>query len=112
MCGGTITAVSGVIAGGGLSPRVRGNPRDVEGCGDCQRSIPACAGEPRQGFAGARESTVYPRVCGGTWRLANESTRAEGLSPRVRGNLVDVKAYHADCRSIPACAGEPGMYDL
>ena len=53
----------------------------------CNRgSIPACAGEPStrprvRGNLGHR-GEVYPRVCGGTARPR------EGLSPRVRGNLL------------------------
>ena len=31
----------------------------------------------------------------------------EGLSPRVRGNLVRHVGYPNDRGSIPACAGEP-----
>ena len=46
VCGGTMLTPSRFVSGGGLSPRVRGNPplhffdRSAEG------SIPACAGEP------------------------------------------------------------------
>ena len=29
-------------------------------------SIPACAGEPRDGVGGRYRDQVYPRVCGGT----------------------------------------------
>ena len=35
------------------------------------------------------EVTVYPRVCGGTETVSKEMQRVWGLSPRVRGNLVE-----------------------
>ena len=47
---------------------------------------------------------VYPRVCGGTI-LAPRRNFFNGLSPRVRGNLVVYRKF--SWRSIPACAGEP-----
>ena len=70
-------------------------------------SIPACAGEPRQGFPGSTGARVYPRVCGGTpiKRLARQL--AGGLSPRVRGNRDDTAVGIGGRGSIPACAGEP-----
>ena len=72
----------------GLSPRVRGNPRIEAMVPSGNRSIPACAGEPRLQRRDRRR--VYPRVCGGTGRLALRA-----------GSAVSI-------RSIPACAGEPG----
>ena len=91
----------------GLSPRVRGNHfvsvlKTVLG-----RSIPACAGEPPVRRASADMTSVYPRVCGGTQGLAEAEKGAEGLSPRVRGNLDVLDVLDARVRSIPACAGEP-----
>ena len=50
---------------------------------------------------------VYPRVCGGTIRSVLPDVFAEGLSPRVRGNLEQRQPDAAQGRSIPACAGEP-----
>ena len=46
-------------------------------------------------------------MCGGTTAGACRCTLGRGLSPRVRGNLV--QDFHEDLllRSIPACAGEP-----
>ena len=95
-------------AGGGLSPRVRGNPvaTSVPPC--AVRSIPACAGEPRPVPRSARGTSVYPRVCGGTLHSPGTLTRGMGLSPRVRGNLASDLIHVHGRRSIPACAGEPG----
>ena len=38
-----------------------------------------------------------------------ETEFANGLSPRVRGNLPGPAAVNGGQRSIPACAGEPGL---
>ena len=50
---------------------------------------------------------VYPRVCGGTRKARGEADRANGLSPRVRGNRDESGKGAAGYGSIPACAGEP-----
>ena len=50
---------------------------------------------------------VYPRVGGGTvsnWPLYQ---RSQGLSPRGRGNRVELALVPALPGSIPAWAGEP-----
>ena len=91
----------------GLSPRVRGNP-GVDPPGRMGgRSIPACAGEPAGLWRQDDGTQVYPRVCGGTSECALVSAGWEGLSPRVRGNLIGLTAGVIDEGSIPACAGEP-----
>ena len=90
VCGGTSLVPSRVRTITGLSPRVRGNRASRQAQRQPQGSIPACAGEPsnwRPKTSGAR---VYPRVCGGTRRLAVVVQRQEGLSPRVRGNPQQV----------------------
>ena len=111
----------------GLSPRVRGNRRNkidnrhrfrsipacagepLEGCQGAlgARSIPACAGEPPRVFAVWTLTAVYPRVCGGTAAGSGRPAMLNGLSPRVRGNLLTVSISDLYERSIPACAGEP-----
>ena len=107
MCGGTGTAWDTAAWDTGLSPRVRGNPRSTALVSCRGGSIPACAGEPFRPFARPTIRRVYPRVCGGTrWILTEDSVR-EGLSPRVRGNLVEGRHCLAHRGSIPACAGEP-----
>ena len=107
VCGGTSASVSGFHWYTGLSPRVRGNPRDP--CGSPVRfwSIPACAGEPPPACRASTGTRVYPRVCGGTTTSQGFGTALTGLSPRVRGNLGTLARCLATERSIPACAGEP-----
>ena len=70
----------------GLSPRVRGNQITHPPGRVAERSIPACAGEPRSGAGPGSRPRVYPRVCGGTEMLSGLRKRYAGLSPRVRGN--------------------------
>ena len=48
---------------------------------------------------------VYPRVCGGTYIIANNADDSDGLSPRVRGNRAGAPEPVDISRSIPACAG-------
>ena len=91
----------------GLSPRVRGNPLRG-GAGDAAAgSIPACAGEPARSGRPGWHPTVYPRVCGGTFKGFIEPAHKRGLSPRVRGNPGEAPPSALCGGSIPACAGEP-----
>ena len=46
-------------------------------------------------------------MCGGTRATAHTAESRQGLSPRVRGNLIVVLPAISLNRSIPACAGEP-----
>ena len=102
---------AGVIAmpAAGLSPRVRGNLRHRRSEMPNPGSIPACAGEPRRRWETRRTRMVYPRVCGGTLERPGAQGYAKGLSPRVRGNPGHRRCHSGRIRSIPACAGEPGV---
>ena len=71
------------------------------------RSIPACAGEPKHWGQCHSLNRVYPRVCGGTDNIPVGFAVYEGLSPRVRGNLLLANLPPPAVGSIPACAGEP-----
>ena len=66
VCGGTGHRFDRGATPVGLSPRVRGNRILPRARGVPNRSIPACAGEPGDGFIGIQTKEVYPRVCGGT----------------------------------------------
>ena len=109
VCGGTRDAGMGARATHGLSPRVRGNLRHLLVGQVGYRSIPACAGEPPYRRLGSPQAPVYPRVCGGTYRINHEVSVNYGLSPRVRGNLHVKPVGVAYVGSIPACAGEPAL---
>ena len=107
VCGGTPLIRPFRHRDGGLSPRVRGNLLLPIAPPASLRSIPACAGEPSRSPLAARRARVYPRVCGGTERVFFLAMRANGLSPRVRGNLLLSASRTVPIGSIPACAGEP-----
>ena len=112
VCGGTVEDAAGPAALQGLSPRMRGNLRDLGGEMDLVGSIPAYAGEPRAGMGGIGGFQVYPRVCGGTPGLRHAGAVVRGLSPRMRGNPVGGGFTSRRRRSIPAYAGEPTTYRL
>ena len=113
VCGGTRGRRRRYQRGGGLSPRVRGNPWVDHERGWTPGSIPACAGEPRRSAPSAARCAVYPRVCGGTYAHGRGRMPDEGLSPRVRGNRQALGRALRRLRSIPACAGEPsGQHTL
>ena len=109
VCGGTWGCVVIQRLANGLSPRVRGN-RQYKLCHVLLLgSIPACAGEPRNMTPSPPPPrSVYPRVCGGTslttpcdrhpsgacaGERAGKNVTANGLSPRVRGNLTTVSNW-------------------
>ena len=106
-CGGTIQGLEKHRQSEGLSPRVRGNPAGRHHDDEQERSIPAGAGEPRTDRESSPCQRVYPRGCGGTEITPPDITENSGLSPRVRGNLLEnAKAAQVE-GSIPAGAGEP-----
>ena len=107
VCGGTFPDERGRGFQKGLSPRVRGNRPNASVFCRRGRSIPACAGEPAFDRGTGPSEKVYPRVCGGTDAESLLLKNEEGLSPRVRGNRIDLRIAAAVDGSIPACAGEP-----
>ena len=107
MCGGTEEDVKQWTPPKGLSPRVRGNPKENSDENHRPWSIPACAGEPDAAARCYRAGEVYPRVCGGTLGVVTMALFVPGLSPRVRGNRPGQAGAGVESRSIPACAGEP-----
>ena len=107
LCGGTVCGRLPEIREEGLSPPVRGNRFGVVRHSLPPGSIPACAGEPALSNTAAYWYVVYPRLCGGTRIRVPALTRDMGLSPPVRGNLIDDVNPFFRARSIPACAGEP-----
>ena len=70
-------------------------------------SIPACTGEPAGRMIETPGTRVYPRVYGGTSRVAAQFRVEGGLSPRVRGNPDLAGDLSTQWGSIPACTGEP-----
>ena len=108
VCGGTKIMVVDVACWWGLSPRMRGNLSVQNSTNQNPGSIPAYAGEPRPPRWRQSMLPVYPRVCGGTMRNVRQAILGQGLSPRMRGNLLWRCGGPPCVRSIPAYAGEPG----
>ena len=106
-CGGTASRSRRYIRWGGLSPRVRGNPRVGVVQLGYAGSIPARAGEPTARALDWADRRVYPRACGGTSQALFPRCSSAGLSPRVRGNRPARFCSPAYEGSIPARAGEP-----
>ncbi len=107
VCGGTDVTDWFFTASTGLSPRVRGNPGHPPGATVGSGTIPACAGEPGCHHRLSGRAADYPRVCGGTALRRTNSRCITGLSPRVRGNPIQVDRNTDLVWTIPACAGEP-----
>ena len=91
----------------GLSPRVRGSPRQSQSCICRWGSIPASAGQPRCSPPTTQDWRVYPRECGAALSIIEDDIKMEGLSPRVRGSLQFRHSFLLYGRSIPASAGQP-----
>ena len=92
-----------VCGGAVLATILRKQPRQ-------NRSIPACAGEPRTRPPGCEPSALglSPRVRGSLHTIHDTGLRtAIGLSPRVRGSHPLNRYVEILQGSIPACAGEP-----
>ena len=105
--GGTTALSSFRMKRNGLSPRVRGNHRWSDHHTTDARTIPACTGEPSDNDNSSVFKGDYPRVYGGTFIVIEERKVCNGLSPRVRGNLLSPRFCRYVLRTIPACTGEP-----
>ena len=105
VCGGSHCPRRNGLTLIGLSPLARGNQYTAH-LEVCPRGL--SPREPRALMVRLRESSVYPRVCGGTPACRRPPPWSTGLSPRVRGNPQPSQAQPAHPGSIPACAGEPG----
>ena len=105
--GATPAGAPGVAHGVGLSPRGRGNHVKCTLHVAGSRSIPAWAGQPASPWTPSEQTTVYPRVGGATVLATGLNGHTQGLSPRGRGNPVQVVSNLHWIRSIPAWAGQP-----
>ena len=105
--GGTAVQRPHDVGAHGLSPRERGNRPTSVVARPISGSIPARAGEPAAARSRPLPLTVYPRASGGTESIAAAALPKVGLSPRERGNPLDLADASVDAGSIPARAGEP-----
>ncbi len=105
VCGERASTPEPAYQDAGSSPRVRG----TVGAGSNETGpdgfIPACAGNGPTCAAGARPSTVHPRVCGERSRRRLRTAAVGGSSPRVRGTGGLDRSPRDLLRFIPACAG-------
>ena len=69
--------------------------------------IPAYAGQPKITAAGFAGHGAYPRVCGATSAPIGTIAQGQGLSPRMRGNLLLLQRASGHHGPIPAYAGQP-----
>ena len=93
----------------GLSPRLRGNQRQSGNGAGVDGSIPALTGKPRSHPRRRRFRRVYPRAYGETVSAWSARTFAMGLSPRLRGNPLELLCPRTRERSIPALTGKPWL---
>ena len=72
----------------------------------CLRITPACAG--KSPMCGARVCVVkdHPRVCGEKCRRLGDIFHGARSPPRVRGKVMEAKAFTNPIRITPACAGK------
>ncbi len=89
----------------GPSPRMRGTLRAGVAVPDCQRSIPAHAGNTDSPDGTPRRGTVHPRACGEHGTRGLRKLVTDGPSPRMRGTPVQRGLMDLAGRSIPAHAG-------
>ena len=92
----------------GLSPLARGHQPLRDTIEANRGSIPACAGAPGGDEKDEQQTTVYPRLRGGTENVDTSTPAGRGLSPLARGHLLDRRRAARVRGSIPACAGAPG----
>ena len=91
----------------GLSPRGRGNRAVPDQIDFAYGSIPAWAGKPYAATPACPPLAVYPRVGGETVVLRKCLSTQDGLSPRGRGNRLQLCVALIADGSIPAWAGKP-----
>ena len=105
VCGGTSPSPPRSLPAKGLSPRVRGNRYSRSLLHDPGGSIPACAGEPKQGGFLMADLSVYPpRVRGHRWWRCF-APDFQGLSPACAGAPLSCCMSSATSRSIPRVCG-------
>ena len=91
----------------GLSPRLRGNPRQRRRPSRPRGTIPAPAGKPSYRRTTATRTRDYPRACGETAIVPTNENTPTGLSPRLRGNRHVLVVGNIVDGTIPAPAGKP-----
>src|SRR5206468_2823624 len=105
--GATVATAIAKRAGGGLSPRPRGNLTDKIVALNAKGPIPAPAGQPGLAAERLEEWRAYPRARGATPGYRRRQDATAGLSPRPRGNRRHSDRKAGGWGPIPAPAGQP-----
>ena len=108
--GGNVAGLRRATVANGLSPHGRGKRRRVTAVCGGKRSIPARAGETISACASSDNAGVYPRTGGGNINAVHNKGCQYGLSPHGRGKLAGLPDNAVVKRSIPARAGETGIF--
>ena len=72
-------------------------------------SIPAYTGKPHVHWGMSTTQAVYPRVYGETVNKESHQQRAQGLSPRIRGNLRATRIIRSVSGLSPRIRGNPSQ---
>ena len=105
-----MTAVSAKVGNGGRSPLTRGRPASATPAPGTAGSIPAHAGETPFNGEGQTAARVDPRSRGGDRRQGLAVVGEGGRSPLTRGRHSHPLQILEPERSIPAHAGETGLF--
>ena len=97
---------------GGSSPHARGTLGFRQLQRRRQRFIPACAGNARANSRGWNRMPVHPRMRGERELAKDRKHGMVGSSPHARGTLSPVEPCSAECRFIPACAGNAAVLQV
>ena len=89
----------------GSSPRARGTVQSNNTQRGKRRFIPASAGNGPIGWPAAGRRTVHPRERGERAESKLMPSTIVGSSPRARGTVLKMRAWHRAMRFIPASAG-------
>ena len=109
--GATASWVNEAVSGVGLSPLARGNHHQRRQARDAVGPIPACAGQPTASCLASGPPRAYPRLRGATAASAGAARWAGGLSPLARGNRTPAGLVSEKSGPIPACAGQPLVFN-
>ena len=112
VCGADSATCRKSVISLGLSPRVRGRPKNSFPMRFRLRSIPTCAGQTRRWSFTRITRPVYPHVCGADEKIKRRMMCRFGLSPRVRGRPIGRGVSVVTGGSIPTCAGQTCLFSF
>ena len=105
VCGEKSTGCATRLPCAGSPPRVRGEVRPRRDVSRPARITPACAGRSKPLRLTRLSAQDHPRVCGEKPLQATSAGTGDGSPPRVRGEVISVRADRPALGITPACAG-------